>query len=66
MWFLFQEMYVLRTMTHNAAMGLIAARDFVDVVVNIRNAEFVGTLGRCLRRSSREICLIQILGNNSR
>lgn len=35
-------------MTHNAAMGLIAARDFVDLVVNISNDEFVGTLGMCL------------------
>lgn len=32
-------------MTHNAAMGLIAARDFVDLVVNIKDKEFVGTLG---------------------
>ena len=32
-------------MTHGAAMGLIAARDFVDIVVNVNTDEFVGTLG---------------------
>ena len=32
-------------MTHNAAFGMISSRDFVDVVVNMNNDEFVGTLG---------------------
>lgn len=36
---------MLRTMTHKAAYGLISQRDFVDVVVNMNNEEFVGTLG---------------------
>lgn len=50
--FCLQEMYVLRTMTHSAAMGLISARDFVDVVVNINTDEFVGTLGKLTDRAA--------------
>ena len=44
-------MYVLRTMTQSAAMGFISARDFVDVVVNINNDEFVGTLGKLYKHT---------------
>lgn len=38
------EMFLLRTMTHSAAMGMISGRDFIDLVVNINNDEFVGTI----------------------
>jgi len=41
-----QEVFILRTMTHSAAMGFISPRDFVDLVINQNTDEFVGTFGK--------------------
>lgn len=43
-----QEVYVLRTTTPSAAMGLISSRDFVDIIINVNNDKMVGTMGKRL------------------
>lgn len=58
------EMYVLRTMTHNAAFGLISPRDFVDVVVNINNDEFVGTLAHNIETEQAPSTAEYVRGTN--
>ena len=45
----YQEVYILRTTTGSAAMGMISARDFVDLIINVNNDIMVGTMGKQLQ-----------------
>ena len=40
-----QDVKVVRTVTHSAVGGLISSRDFIDLVVNVNNDEYISTNG---------------------
>jgi len=44
-------------MSHGAAMGMISARDFVDLIVNVNNKEVVGTMGKMHSLSLQIQCI---------
>ncbi|XP_067930383.1 stAR-related lipid transfer protein 5-like [Watersipora subatra] len=42
------EVYLLRTTTHSAGMGLISQRDFLDLIINVNNDKMVGTMAESI------------------